>query len=309
MSPAATATRNPDDLIADARHSVSGGPPAFGSTRPLNWREMLEAPVRWPRPSRLGAPLDVPQAGKLAEGLRALGLTSVGALLEHLPRDIREARTVASLKVGEQATVAVQVRKIGARAVRRRGMKPLVRSTVFDGTGSMRATFFNQPWLAQRYEPGTRLVLHGKTTERGTFNVAHHALGGDLNAHLTSAHPTPDATGEIAHYPASEGVSSTQILTLVQGVRGVLRDVPETLGAATRMSEGLPDRGGALAAMHFPRDAEDREKCRERLAFEALLLTQLVFMRRRERRGESTRAHRLNEPPELSERWLKKSLP
>ncbi len=266
--------------------------------------------MRWPRPSRLGAPLEVPQAGKLAEGLRALGLTSVGALLEHLPRDIREARTVAALKVGEQATVAVQVRKIGARAVRRRGMKPLVEATVFDGTGSMRATFFNQPWLAQRYEPGTRLVLHGKTTERGTFNVAHHALGGDWNApHLTNAHPTPHTPGEIAHYPATEGVSSTQILALVQGVRDVLRDVPETLGAATRMSEGLPDRGGALAAMHFPRDAQDREKGRERLAFEELLLTQLVFMRRRERRGESTRAHRLNEPPGLSERWLKESLP
>jgi len=310
MSTAATVTRNPDDLIADARHSAPGGPPAFGSTRPLNWREMLEAPVRWPRPSRLGAPLEVPQAGKLAEGLRALGLTSVGALLEHLPRDIREARTVAALKVGEQATVAVQVRKIGARAVRRRGMKPLVEATVFDGTGSMRATFFNQPWLAQRYEPGTRLVLHGKTTERGTFNVAHHALGGDWNAsHLTNAHPTPDTPGEIAHYPATEGVSSTQILALVQGVRDVLRDVPETLGAATRMSEGLPDRGGALAAMHFPRDAQDREKGRERLAFEELLLTQLVFMRRRERRGQSTRAHRLNEPPGLSERWLKESLP
>jgi ATP-dependent DNA helicase RecG len=309
MSTAATVTRNPDDLIADARHSVSGGLPAFGSRRCLDWREMLEAPVHWPRPSRLQVPLDVPQAGKLAEGLRALGLTSAGALLEHLPRDSREARTVAALKAGEQATVAVQVRKIGARAVQRRGMKPLVEATVFDGTGSMRATFFNQPWLAQRYEPGTRLVLHGKTTERGTFNVAHHALGGDLNAHLTNAHPNPDAPGEIAHYPATEGVSSTQILALVQGVRHILGDIPETLGAATRMSEGLPDRGSALAAMHFPRDAEDREKGRERLAFEELLSTQLVFLRRRERRGESTKAHRLDEPPGLSERWLKEGLP
>ncbi len=309
MSIAATVTRNHDDLIADARRSVSGGPPAFGSTRCLDWFEMLEAPVRWPRPSRLQAPLDVPQAGRLAEGLRALGLTSVGALLEHLPRNSREARTVAALKASEQATVAVQVRRIGTRAVRRRGMKPLVEATVFDETGSMHAMFFNQPWLAQRYEPGTRLVLHGKMTERGTFNVAHHAPGGDLNAHLANAHSTPDASGEVAHYLATEGVSSTQILALVQGVRGVLQDVPETLGAATRVSEGLSDRGGALAAMHFPRDAEDREKGRERLAFEELLLAQLLFLRRRERRRESTMAHRLDERPGLSERWLKEGLP
>ena len=270
---------------------------------------MLGAPVRWPRPSRLGDPLDVPQ-GKLAKGLEALGLTSVGALLAHLPRDSREARTVAGLREGEQATVAVQVRKIGTRPVRRRGMKPLVEATVFDEMGSMRATFFNQPWLAQRYEPGTRLVLHGKTTARGTFNVAHHAVGSDSTSN--PLHPTPgetDTPGEIAHYPATEGVSSTQILTLVQGVRDALADVPEALSAATRVSEQLPDRSSALAAMHFPHGTEDREAGRRRLAFEELLLTQLLFLRRRAKRRASTSAHRLSEPPGLSERWLKEGLP
>ena len=80
----------------------------FASTRHLSHAEMLGAPVRWPRPSRLEGPLDVPHR-KLADGLQALGLTSVGALLEHTPRDSRDARTVRDLKAGEQATVAVQV--------------------------------------------------------------------------------------------------------------------------------------------------------------------------------------------------------
>jgi ATP-dependent DNA helicase RecG len=267
--------------------------------------------VRWPRPSRLEGPLEVvPPDGKLADGLQALGLTSIGALLEHLPRDSREARTVAALKTGEPATVAVEVRRIGARAVRRRGMKPLVEATVFDTTASMRAMFFNQPWLVQRYTPGTRLILHGKTTERGTFNVAHHALGYDAIPDPTAG--GTQAAGEIAHYPASEGVSSTQILALVQSVRAALGDVPETLGAAARVSEGLADRRSALAAMHFPRDAEERERGRERLAFEELLLTQLLFLRRRARRRESTTAYGLDgrgERAGLSERWLREGLP
>ena len=174
----------------------------------------------------------------------------------------------------------------------------------------MRATFFNQPWLAQRYAPGTRLILHGKTTERGTFNVAHHALGSDA-----TPDPPPGATqaaGEIAHYPASEGVSSTQILALVQSERAALHDMPETLGAAALVSEGLADRRSALAAMHFPRDAEERERGRERLAFEELLLTQLVFLRRRARRRQSTTAYALDgrgERAGLSERWLREGLP
>jgi ATP-dependent DNA helicase RecG len=328
MATVATVTGSPErDLSSEAEQAAtdrrSQEPRAFASERGLSREQMLRAPVRWPRPSRLDEPLDVPK-GKLAEGLKTLGLTSVGALLEHLPRDSREARTVVALKTGEQATVAVQVRSIAARPVRRRGMKPLVEASVFDETGTMRVTFFNQPWLAQRYEPGTRLVLHGKTTERGTFNVAHHAIGGDLSA-ASGAHPTleqalevtraaqgtqaPEGSAQIAHYPATDGVSSTQILALVQSSRDALGDVPEALPARTRVSEGLPDRKSALAAMHFPRDAEDREQGRERLAYEELLLTQLVFLRRRARRRANTRALKLDQPAGLSERWLKEGLP
>jgi len=287
--------------------SYYADPRAFASIESLTRDELLLAPVHWPRPSRLEDALEV-APGKMADGLHTLGLTSVGALLEHLPRDSRDARTVSGLKGGEAATVAVQVRTIAARPVRRRGMKPLVEATVFDETGTMRATFFNQPWLAQRYKPGTRLMLHGKTTARGTFNVAHHAVGSDLGADPGGSET--GAPGEIvAHYPATEGVSSTQILTLVRGCRAGLADVPETLSAAARVSERLPDRASALAAMHFARTPQERESGRERLAFEELLLTQLVFLRRRARRRACKGAPLLDRAPSLSERWLKHELP
>jgi ATP-dependent DNA helicase RecG len=274
-------------------------PCAFASTRPLTREELLAAPVRWPRPGRLEQSLDVP-SGKLAEGLRTLGIETVGALLEHLPRDRREARTVAELSPGEQATVAVEVRSIAARPVRRRGMRPLVEATVFDDTGAMGAAFFNQPWLVERYRPGTRLLLHGKAQAGGRFAVASHALGGELAA-------AGEAQG-VAHYPATEGVSSTQIVTMVREHRGALAEVSEPLPAAVRATEHLPDRAAALAAMHFPSDPREAEAGRERLAFEELLMTQLTVLRRRALRGSGTA------PPlagrsasgggELSARWL-----
>jgi RecG-like helicase len=253
-------------------------------------------------------------SGKVVAGLRALGVQTVGDLLEYLPRDSREARTVAALKQGEQATVAVQVRAIATRPVRRRGMRPLVEATVFDATGSMRATFFNQPWLLDRYPPGTRLLLHGKLSGRGGFNVSHHAVEAErlvsAEADLVDIDRSPGASDSaVAHYGASGGVTSTQILTLVQGARDALRDVPEALPAATRCSEGLPDRASALAAMHFPRRAEDPEAGRGRLAFEELLLTQLVFLRRRAERGARTDARALDREGPASERWLSGGLP
>jgi ATP-dependent DNA helicase RecG len=303
----ATKSHTPEAAVSLESEHVRPPARAFASTRSLSRQELIGAPVHWPRPSRLLTPLD-PPARKMAAGMRSLGLFTVGDLLEHLPSDSREARTVGALRAGEQATVAVQVRSIAARAVRRRNMRPLVEAKVFDATGTMRATFFNQPWLVERYPPGTRLLLHGKADARGGFGVSHHALAAEATSSLAAGEPTGEGEA-VAHYPATDGVTSTQILTLVQGVRHGLRDITEALPAATRVLEGLPDRASALAAMHFPRTSEDPEAGRRRLAFEELLLTQLLFLRRRAIRGARTGAHVLAEAPSLSARWLAEALP
>src|ERR687883_162886 len=116
---------------------MSSGPTAFAPSEPLPRGRLEDAPVRgYPRPSRLAATLAVEPA-PAARAARALGLETVGNLLEHLPHDRREARTVAALVPGEAATVVVEVRAIASRPVRRRGMRPLVEATVGDGTGVM----------------------------------------------------------------------------------------------------------------------------------------------------------------------------
>ena len=308
MAAAADIAAPDDERLARERSERIVAPVrAFAGERTLSRAELLGAPLRWPRPERLAELLQPPR-GKLADGIRALGIETVGDLLEHLPRDSRESRTVAELCDGEQATVAVQVRAIRARPVRRRGMRPLVEATVFDATGTMRATFFNQPWLVQRYAPGTSVLLYGKADARGGFRVSHHAPASQLALGQPAAGGEPRG-GAVAHYPATEGVSSTQILTLVQSVADRLTDVPEPLPATIRARERLPDRAGALGAMHFPHEPDDAEQGRERLAFDELLLAQTTFLRRRARRRAHDTATPLTEPPQLSLRWLSDELP
>ncbi len=75
---------------------------------------LLAAPLRWPRPSALELALKVrPQ--KSADAAQQLGLHTIGDLLEHLPRDRRESRTIAALQPGDSATVVVEVRSITSR--------------------------------------------------------------------------------------------------------------------------------------------------------------------------------------------------
>jgi ATP-dependent DNA helicase RecG len=272
-------------------------PPRFGGTTAPTREELLATPFRSPRPSLLEKSLAL--RGKAAAAPGALGLESVGDLLEHVPRARREARTVAALAAGETATVLVEVRSIAQRSVRRRGMRPLVEATVTDATGPMQATFFNQPWLVARYPAGTRLVLHGKYEGRNRFRVSHHARTEEASA----------GADEVSHYAATEGLSSTQILALMGQARDALAEVVEPLPGRLRAAERMPTRSAALEEMHFGSRAADVDRARERLAFEELLLLQLGLLARRAQRNSDARAIALSDPATLTARWLEHGLP
>jgi ATP-dependent DNA helicase RecG len=270
----------------------------FASLEALTADELEAAPVRYPRPSRLEQPLEV-GGHKAQKAAETLGLHTVGDLLEHLPRDRREARTIAELAQGESATVVAEVRSISSRSVRRRGMRPIVEATVADDTGVLKVAFFNQPWLVSRYPAGTRLVLHGRYQARNKFSVQSHAKTGEAVA----------GAGAVAHYPATEGLSSTEILSLVQEHASALDDVLEPLPASLRTSQRLSDRPAALTASHFPDADGDVDVARARLAFDELLLAQLALLRRRRMRERSATAPVLGGARELSRRWLEELLP
>jgi ATP-dependent DNA helicase RecG len=178
-------------------------------------------------------------------------------------------------------------------------MRPLVEATVADASGPMQATFFNQPWLLKRYEPGTRLVLHGKYEGAGRFRVANHATTAEAAS----------SSEEVSHYAASEGLSSTQILALVSSERPALCEVVDALPGRLLARQKLASRGAALEAMHFGGGPEEVERGRERLAFEELLLVQLALLARRAREDTGAGALALAGEPALTDRWLERELP
>jgi ATP-dependent DNA helicase RecG len=269
-------------------------PRAFAATDELDRATLASAPIRWPRPSALAERVAWKPA-PAAAAAEALQIETVGELLEHLPRDTGEARTVSQLQLDETATVLVEVRSVRSRPVRRRGMKPLVEAVVGDGTGVMTATFFNQPWLANQYKPGTRLMLAGKFQGRRGFRVNTHARTEEVAA----------VGDSVAEYPATKGITSTQIMTRVREHRAAIADVLERLPAALRVAEKLPTRPDAIAAAHFG----DREAGRRRLAFEELMLDQIVQLRLRRERRSAQRAAPLRDPPALSREWQETQLP
>jgi ATP-dependent DNA helicase RecG len=259
----------------------------------------VDPPETWPwtrsspRPERLARTLDaLPGVGQaVAKRLAKLGLATVGDLLVHRPfryeLAVPEVR-IADLFGEDEVAIEGVVRSARKRPARRR--MTIVTARIDDGSGVIDAVWFNQPWLADRLTPGTRVRLRGQL-RRSDFVVKSYDLG--------DASATADFA---AVYPATEAITTKRLRTLVGHALPHVRDVPDLLPATLATSHALPIRGDALHALHVPASEHDAEVGRRRLAFDELLELQVALALVRRDRAEAE-APSLGEPGELLARY------
>jgi ATP-dependent DNA helicase RecG len=226
----------------------------------------------------------------LRRKLARLGLLTVRDLLEHRPRRYEHAvpeRTIAELFGDEEAVLDVVVRRASGR---RRGRLHILTAHVGDGTGELRATWFNQPWLESRLTRGARLRVRGRRNRFG-FQVESYDLGG------------PDATADFAPvYPSTADLAQKTLRGLVEQALEHVRNGGEPLPAAVRVERALPLRADALVAVHRPPDEASAEVGRRRLALEELVVLQLALRRRAAERAALV-SEALPPPGELVQRY------
>ena len=271
-------------------------PRAFATAARQTRSKLTAVPLRSaPRPSLLARPLtSLEGVGPVAAKQAAkLGIETVGDLLGHLPfdhRDYADARPVAELAIGEEATIAVTVKDCRVRPTRRRRLT-ILECRVADDTGPLKAVWFNQAYLADQLAPGVRLMLRGKLEGgRGgaTFKVSAHELerGGENGSGRHT-------TGLVPVYPATEGLSARRIRELAFMVRGLEVHAPEPLGARLRVGAALAGKADSIASAHWPESLDEVPVARRRLAFEELFLFQLALVMRRHTRSETREAELL----------------
>src|SRR5436190_2095501 len=259
----------------------------------------MERPDRWPRlpgaprPERLQQPSEsLPGVGPaLSKKLGKLGLRTVRDLLEHRPFRYEAAvpeRKIADLLAEGETAIAGEVRRVSVRRPRRN--LAIVQARVADDTGEVTAVWFNQAWLAEKLQPGTRVRLRGQL-KRNEFAVRSYDVNG------------VSATADFAPvYPASEEVTPQRLRGLVERALAFAPDEPDPLPASLKASEGLPLKADALVALHRPCALDEGEHARRRLAFDELLVLQVGLARARAGR-EAAVAPALGEPGELMTRY------
>jgi ATP-dependent DNA helicase RecG len=261
--------------------------------------QLREAPVHWPRPSALDVSIQSLEGvgPKLAEVAADAGIETVGDLLLRFPHRHRDRQVVplASLEPGQAGTVAVEVLGNASRPFRRRGLT-ILSVKVGDATGSVRATWFNQPWLAPKLTEGVRLLLTGSRDKRG-LRVSEHEF--------TEAEPD---SGLLPVHPATEQLKPQRIRQWIEQAIQAVGNVLEPLPAELRVRRRLAGAADAIEAIHFPESQDDVGEARERLRFEELFLYQAVLATRKRAHRVARPAPKFGKPGEAVGRWIE-SLP
>ncbi|OGO07337.1 MAG: ATP-dependent DNA helicase RecG [Chloroflexi bacterium RBG_13_60_13] len=205
-----------------------------------------------------------------AERFAKLGIRSIKDLLYLFPSrhlDYAEKRTVSELEPGAEQTLVATVWE--ARRVILGG-RPGAEAVVGDRTGTVRAVWFNQPYLARTLAAGARIALSGKVglfKGRKVFSSPEwEMLGPEDLTHTGRLVPV---------YPLTEGLNRRTVRKLMrQLVFEWAPQVADFLPSEMKDHCSLMDLPQAIRQAHYPDNEQMKEESRRRLAFDEFFLIQ-----------------------------------
>ncbi|MFN8039725.1 MAG: ATP-dependent DNA helicase RecG [Acidimicrobiales bacterium] len=217
-----------------------------------------------------------------AKGLASLGVASVLDLLTYYPRrwvDRTHEARIADLRVGEEAMVLARVQRTSSRRTKAR--KTMVTVDLRDASGSLRVTFFNQPWREKVLTPGRDVILFGRIDS--------------FNGRKQMTNPLVDLVGDqtgriVPVYPQSEKarIDSNDIGRWMVEVLRRAGEFADPVPAEVLGRWDLVDRTTAFHDIHRPEQMRDKDAARRRLVFDELLRVQLELVRRKRELEQTT---------------------
>lgn len=207
---------------------------------------------------------------KRAETLARLGLFTVRDLVFFTPRyhyDLREEKKISELVHGEYAIVRIceiDKPKVAYPLVNGR-RTPLVTVKVSDETGSIRLSWFNQPFIRASIPDSPMGFVHGRID----LSKGRVLINGSFCA---------NPPGMLPVYRLTRGLGQNSMRSCVKNALNELDGCyPETLGDDIREAHRLCQLGFALENIHFPITPEALAISKRRFAFEnALYFTVLL---------------------------------
>ncbi|MGB2716648.1 MAG: ATP-dependent DNA helicase RecG [Vicinamibacterales bacterium] len=245
--------------------------------------------------------------------LQRVGLVTIEDLLYRFPiryEDRGSFHTIASLRPGTAASIIGEVVSCGVRPTRRPRFK-IFEMLLRDRTGSLRAVWFNQPFLSDVFHQHQRVILYGK------LELSSHGLqlqnpqyeilksedpadGDDETLHTGRIVPVYEKTGTLT--------TKMQRVLVHHALEQLPPELPDPLPPAVRARQQLIDRRRALADVHFPPAGTPmdelqrfRAPAQRRVIFEEFFLFQVGMVLRRRKADVERKPRAVNVTDEIRE--------
>ena len=254
-------------------------------------------------PAALNADLTVLQGvgPRHAQTLGKLGLHTLGDMLYNFPRryeDYSQLKPIKDLFYGQQVTVIAAVQSVHTRPIRG-GKAQLVEAVISDGTGALRHSWFNQPWIVNRLKQDMSISVSGKIEQylgRLVMNNPDFEPIETESLHTNRIVPI---------YALTEKITQKWLRKLMnQVVTHWAPRVTDHLPESVRKAAKLPELSDALLNAHFPESQDNLKASRKRLAFDEIFFLQMGVLRQK-RDWQSVTARIFDVPDEWMDARIK----
>ena len=260
------------------QESVEKSTPARRPARPRS--ESVPGASTSKTPVALNAALTVLQGvgPRNATTLEKLGLFTLRDMLYNFPRrydDYSELKPIKSLWYGEQVTVIGSVQSVTGRPIRS-GKSHITEVVIGDGTGALRLSWFNQPWLTNRFKKGMSISVSGKVDQylgRLVMSSPDWEMIETENLHTNRIVPIYALTAKITQKWLRKQMK--------QVISYWAPKITDHLPESVRLAAKLPRLDTALGNVHFPKTQAHLKLARERLAFDEIFFLQMGVLRQK----------------------------
>lgn len=224
---------------------------------------------------------------KTAELLRAARLTTVGDLITFFPRAYEDYSTIITTAALRPGKVSLQGHFEDIRTKRVRRNMSVTEATLVDGKGKVAVIWFNQSYRVTQITKNDDFLVSGEFgLQRGRYQIVNPSV--ELVSHEAAS------GGRIVPvYRQVGGLKSTVVRKLLFELRPLMLALPERLPEKLMKREKLMPYADAVHALHFPADAAELDRAKERMGFEELLALFMAAQLNREA-NEALAAHTIN---------------
>lgn len=209
-----------------------------------------------------------------------LGIKTVYDLLYHLPRNYVDFSCPVSPPEAQNNENAVFrgtiVKKMPEHYIRK-GLS-IFKAVATDGTYDFIIIIYNNVYGFRALKEGTEYCFYGKVS--GTPLRREISSPRIIKADSEPLQPV---------YPLTTGITSGAILTNMRQAIAILESQPfDSMPTNILIENDLMSLPHALKCIHFPKNTEEAEKARRRLAFDELLILQLGLLTLKKHEREKT---------------------